>query len=111
MTTRDINRILYRQFGTRIHDSGISWDDITVELSHQVREQLRHNYLVSVGRVEESPIITHMTSKLASISHPRSVRASDNNAGSRDINREHEVGGSMDMSVDDEQRQKSRWKR
>lgn len=116
LTTRDINRILYRQFGTRIHNGGISWDGITVELSHQVREQLRHNYLVSVGKVDESPIITRIPQEVSnpasiSISNSRSVRVSGNNAGSRDINREHEVGGSMDMSVDDEQRQKSRWKR
>ena len=49
LTTLDINRILYRQFGTRIHKGTVSWSGETIRLSPEVTEQLRQNYLVSRG--------------------------------------------------------------
>ena len=49
LTTLDINRIPYRQFGTRIHKGTVSWSGETIRLSPEVTEQLRQNYLVSRG--------------------------------------------------------------
>ena len=51
LTTFDINRILYRQFGTRIHKGTVSWNGETIQLRTEVTEQLRQNYLVSRGLV------------------------------------------------------------
>ncbi len=49
LTPLDINRILYRQFGTRIHKGTVSWNGETIQLRLEVTEQLRQNYLVSRG--------------------------------------------------------------
>ena len=46
LTTIDINRILYRQFGTRIHKGTVSWDGETINLRETVVRQLHDNYLV-----------------------------------------------------------------
>ena len=47
LTTADINRILFRQFGTRIHRGTVSWNGETIQLLPEVTEQLRQNYLAS----------------------------------------------------------------
>lgn len=49
LTTADINRILYRQFGTRIHMGTVQWNGETIQLRPEVTEQLRRNYLASRG--------------------------------------------------------------
>jgi hypothetical protein len=36
-TTRDINRLLHRQFGTRIHRGTVSWNEETIQLSQSVK--------------------------------------------------------------------------
>lgn len=40
LTTKDINKILYRQFGTRIHKGKVSWNGQTLNLKEKVQEQL-----------------------------------------------------------------------
>lgn len=49
LTTKDINKLLYRQFGTRIHKGTIKWNDQTIELRHDVQELLRRNNHVTMG--------------------------------------------------------------
>ena len=112
LTTLDINRILYRQFGTRIHKGTVSWNGETIRLKESVVRQLHANYLESKGIVK--------------LSHPAHPKAEQNprpssstprlsvnsNAGSKDSNREYEVGGGMNVNdVDDEQSQQAKWRR
>ena len=113
LTTADINRILYRQFGTRIHRGTVSWNDETIQLRPEVTEQLRQNYLASRG--------IHPAAHSATNKNPlppqRDNRGNDihvqnpANAGATDTNREWELNGNMDMSVDDEATQRRRWRR
>ena len=49
LTTADINRILYRQLGTRIHKGSVSRNGETIQLRPEVTDQLRQNYLFSSG--------------------------------------------------------------
>lgn len=117
LTTKDVNKILYRQFGTRIHKGSITWNNITIELKKDIQEQLRHNYRVSKGMPVEKLIIMHIPQQQEPHAHrpPSNYQSlsQSNNAGSTYANREHEVGNGngMDMSVDNEERQRSRWKR
>lgn len=118
LTTKDVNKILYRQFGTRIHKGSITWNNIIVELKKDIQEQLRHNYRVAMGLQVDKPIITQIPQQQQ---EPHAHRppsnyqslSQSNNTGSSYANREHEVGNGngMDMSVDNEERQRSRWKR
>ncbi len=112
LTTLDINRILYRQFGTRIHKGTVSWNGETIQLKESVARQLHANYLESKGiakvakpahpKAEQKP-------RLSSSAHRPSVNS---NAGSKEANREYEVGGGMNVNdVDDEQSQQAKWKR
>ena len=114
LTTADINRILYRQFGTRIHQGTISWNGETITLKESVCEQLRRNYLFSQGKTVEVDSATIPTTR----AHHRSQRTiSTNNplanaGGSHDSNRELEIGHGMNVNeIDDEQSQKAKWKR
>ena len=93
LTTADINRILYRQFGTT--------------------EQLRQNYLVSRGinpsshtATNRNPLPPQGGNRGSSIQIQ-----SPANAGATDTNREWELNGNMDMSVDDEEAQRRKWRR
>lgn len=47
LTTADISRILYRQFGTRIHRGTVSWNGENINLREPVVHQLHDNYLES----------------------------------------------------------------
>ena len=69
LTTLDINRILYRQFGTRIHKGTVSWSGETIRLSLEVTEQLRQNYLVSSGLHPSSHTAINKNSLPQSIVH------------------------------------------
>lgn len=69
LTTLDINRILYRQFGTRIHKGTVSWSGETIRLSPEVTEQLRQNYLVSRGLHPSSHTAINRNSLPQSIVH------------------------------------------
>lgn len=111
-TTLDINRILYRQFGTRIHKETMSWSGETILLKESIVRQLHANYLESKGIV-----------KVAHSAHPKAEQkpqqyssaprpSVNSNAGSKDANREYEVGGGMNVNdVDDEQSQQAKWRR
>ena len=111
LTTTDINRILYRQFGTRIHRGTVSWNSETVNLRESIVRQLHDNYLESRGivkRVNAHYPRTEQPRQSSSAPHP----SMDCNAGSKDANREYEVGNGMNVNdVDDEQSQGAKWKR
>ena len=113
LTTADINRILYRQFGTRIHRGTVSWNGETIQLRPEVTEQLRQNYLVSRGinpsshtATNNNPLPPQGDNRGSSIQIQ-----SPANAGATDTNREWELNGNMDMSVDDEEAQRRKWRR
>lgn len=115
LTTLDINRILYRQFGTRIHKGTVSWNGETIQLRTEVTEQLRQNYLVSRGIYPSS----HTAINKNSLLPQRDNREDGGNiqrpipdaGGCTDTNREWELNGNMDMSVDDEEAQRRKWRR
>ena len=114
LTTADINRILYRQFGTRIHRGTVSWNGETINLRESIARQLHDNYLESKGianRVNAHQPKTEQPQqpqRSSSVSRP----PMDSNAGSKDGNREYEVGHGMNVNdVDDEQSQQEKWRR
>ena len=112
LTTLDINRILYRQFGTRIHKGTVSWSGETIRLKESVVRKLHENYLESKGIVKlQHPVHPEVEQKpQQSSSAPRP--SVNSNAGSKDANREYEVGGGMNVNdVDDEQSQQAKWRR
>ena len=104
---------LYRQFGTRIHRGTVSWNGETIQLRPEVTEQLRQNYLVSRGinpsshtATNRNPLPPQGGNRGSSIQIQ-----SPANAGATDTNREWELNGNMDMSVDDEEAQRRKWRR
>lgn len=114
-TTRDINKLLYRQFGTKIHKGTVKWNDQTVELRPEVQEQLRRNNRIAMGLPPEPTQHFGRTPQ-----QPQQVRQSSQSrgdnplskgGGSTDANREWEVGNGMDMSVDSEETQRAKWRR
>lgn len=112
LTTLDINRILYRQFGTRIHKGTLSWNGETIRLKESVVLQLHDNYLKSEGivKVAHSAHTKIEQKPRQSSSVPRP--SVNSNAGSKDANREYEVGSGMNVNdVDDEQSQQAKWRR
>jgi uncharacterized protein (DUF2267 family) len=116
LTTADINRVLYRQFGTRIHRGTVSWNGDTINLRESVVRQLHDNYLESKGIVKQvyshQPRAEQPRQSSSTDSKPAASNVMDTQAGSKDVNREYEVGNGMNVNdVDDEQSQKSRWRR
>ena len=116
LTTADINRILYRQFGTRIHRGTVSWNGETVNLRESVVRQLHDNYLESRGigkRVNAHHPRTEQPRQSSSTgSSPAFSNVMDCQAGSKDANREYEVGHGMNVNdVDNEQSQQAKWRR
>ena len=112
LTTLDINRILYRQFGTRIHKGTVSWSGETIRLKESVVRKLHNNYLESKGivKVAHSAHTQAEQKPRPSSSAPRP--SVNSNAGSKDANREYEISGGMNMNdVDDEQSQQAKWRR
>ena len=116
LTTADINRVLYRQFGTRIHRGAVSWNGESINLRESVVRQLHDNYLESRG------IVKHVSTHHPKTEHPRQYSSTgsnsavsnvaDSQAGSKDANREYEVGHGMSVNdVDDEQNQQAKWRR
>ena len=112
LTTLDINRILYRQFGTRIHKGTVSWNGETIRLKESVVRQLHDNYLESKGIVKLSHS-AHTKAEQKPRQSSSAPRPSVNsNAGSKDANPEYEVGSGMNVNdVDDEQSQQAKWRR
>lgn len=115
LTTKDINRILYRQFGTRIHKGTVSWNGQTLNLKEEVQEQLKRNNRVAMGfPPTPQPYLGHAPS--SQNSHQTSVQSRSDNpldkgGGSGDSNRDYEVNSSMDLDVDDEAHQRMKWRR
>ncbi|WP_262280929.1 relaxase/mobilization nuclease domain-containing protein [Hallella absiana] len=116
LTTADINRVLYRQFGTRIHRGTVTWNGEAINLRESVVHQLHDNYLESRG------IVKHVSTHHPKTERPRQYSSTgsnsavsnvaDSQAGSKDANRENEVGHSMNVNdVDDEQSQQAKWRR
>ena len=116
LTTADINRVLYRQFGTRIHRGTVSWNGETINLRESVVRQLHDNYLESKGIVKRVNVHHPRTElprqKFSVGSYPAMSNVMDSQAGSKDANRENEVGHGMNVNeVDDEQSQQAKWRR
>jgi uncharacterized protein (DUF2267 family) len=116
LTTADINRILYRQFGTRIHRGTVSWNGETINLRESVVRQLHDNYLESKGIVKKvnshQPETQQPRQSSYFDSNPAASKVMDSQAGSKDANRENEVGQGMNVNdVDDEQSQQAKWRR
>ena len=116
LTTEDINRILYRQFGTRIHRGTVSWNGETINLRESVVRQLHDNYLESRGIVKRVnahyPRTEQPRQSSSTGSSPAISKVMDTQAGSKDANRENEVGHGMNVNdVDDEQSQQAKWRR
>ena len=115
LTTADINRILYRQFGTHIHRDAVSWNGDTITLRESVVRQLHDNYLESEGIVKR--IITHQPRaeqprQSSAAAHSSVSNVMDSQAGFKDANREYEVDNGMNVNdVDDEHSQQSKWRR
>lgn len=79
-----------------------------------VVDQLHDNYLASRGiKPKESVILppqqTHRASSPAT--NERSDNPLSTPGGSSDANRENRINGSMDMSVDNEETQRMKWRR
>ena len=116
LTTADINRILYRQFGTRIHRGTVSWNGETINLRESVVRQLHDNYLESRGIVKQvyshQPRAEQPRQSSSTDSKPAASNVMDTQAGSKDVNREYEVGNGINVNdVDDEQSQQAKWRR
>ncbi len=113
LTTADINRVLYRQYGTRIHRGTVSWNGETINLRESVVRQLHENFLESKGVAKHAN--THQSraeQSSSSVFNSAVSNVMDSQAGSKDTNRENEVGHGMNVNeVDDEQSQKNKWKR
>ena len=114
LTTAEVNRILYRQFGTRIHRGTVSWNGETTTLRQYVVDLLHDNYLASRGIKPKEPVIlppqqTHHSSTADNKGQSNNPLSTP--GGSSDVNRENEVNGSMDMSVDNEETQRMKWRR
>lgn len=115
LSTKDINRILYRQFGTRIHKGTVSWNGQTLNLKEEVQEQLKRNNRVAMGLPPTpQPYLGHAPS--SQNLHQTSVQGRSSNpldkgGGSGDSNRDYEVNSSMDLDVDDEAHQRMKWRR
>ncbi len=116
LTTADINRVLYRQFGTHIHRGTVSWNGETIILHESVVRQLHDNYMDSRGIVKQvsphQPKAERSRQSSPPGSNPNISNVMDTQAGSKDPNREYEVGHGMNVNdVDDEQIQQRRWRR
>lgn len=114
-TTRDINRLLYRQFGTRIHKGTVNWNDQTLTLSPEVQEQLKRNSRVAMGlppTPQQHIGHTPQQSQTQSTGHTKSENPLAKGGGSTDANREWEISGGMNVNeIDDENSQSAKWRR
>lgn len=115
LTTKDINKLLYRQFGTKIHKGEITWNEQTIELRPDVQEQLRRNNRVAMGlpptlqqHVSRTP--SQQQSRSQSQGHSRTDNPLNKGGGSSDTNREWDVKGGMNVNdVDDADTIKMKW--
>ena len=107
LTTADINRVLYRQFGTHIHRGTVSWNGETIILRESVVRQLHDNYMDSRGIVKQvsphQPKAERSRQSSRPGSNPNISNVMDTQAGSKDPNREYEVGHGMNVNDVDNQ--------
>ena len=113
LTTADINRILYRQFGTRIHRGTVPWNGETITLRESVVQQLHDNNLASrdiVKKIRTCLISTQQKPMQGLSATPKPSMHSQ--AGSIDVNRENEINNGMNVNdIDDERSQLNKWRR
>lgn len=113
LTTKDINRLLYRQFGTRIHKGSVKWNDQIINLKPEVQKLLYRNNRVAMGLPPTlRQHIGHTLQKPQEYNSSRSNTAGNNinnSAGSSDTNREWELKGGMSMDVDNAETIKRKW--
>ena len=136
LCTKDINRIIYRQFGTRIHQGTVKWkcsaneyneslfsncrvqrtlsNELILTLRPEVQEQLYRNNRVAMGL--PPTLLQHVGNTPQPQQSYHSGSKTNNplnqNAGSSDTNREWEIKGGMNVNdVDDENSQRMKWKR
>ena len=104
-TTRDINRLLHRQFGTRIHRGTVSWNKETVQLSQSVQDQLRRNNRVAMGLPPEPVRVINLPQEKQETPSSTNTlnRVVDAQGGSRDANHEYEAGHGMNVIEIDNQ--------
>lgn len=113
-TTRDIKRLLHRQFGTRIHRGTVSWNEETIQLSQSVQEQLYRNNRVAMGLPPEPIRVVNLPQEKQETPSSTNTlnRIVDAQGGSRDANHECEVGHGMNVNdIDDEQSMRAKWRR
>jgi hypothetical protein len=107
LTTADINRVLYRQFGTHIHRGTVSWNGETIILRESVVRQLHDNYMDSRGIVKQvsphQPKAERSRQSSPPGSNPNISNVMDTQAGSKDPNHEYEVGHGMNVNDVDNQ--------
>ena len=94
----------------------MSWNGESINLREAVVRQLHDNYLESKGIVKQINIHQPRTEQPRQTSSPGSnpniSNVMDSHAGSKDANRENEVGHGMNVNdVDDEQSQQAKWRR
>lgn len=112
LCTKDINRVLYRQFGTRIHQGTVKWNEQTITLRPEVQEQLYRNNRVAMG-LSPTPQQHVGNTPQQQQSHHSGSRTNNplnQNAGSSDTNRKWEIKGGMNVNdIDDENSQRMKW--
>ena len=101
------------RLGTRIHMGMVSWNGETIQLRPEVTEQLLQNYLASKG--------IHPSAHTATNRNPLPPQGDNRgngvhvqspaSAGAAATNRKWELNGSMDMSADDVEAQRRKWRR
>lgn len=114
LTTKDINKLLYRQFGTRIHKGTIKWNDQAIELRPEVQEQLRRNNRVAMGLppTPQQQVSRTPQQQQSSHSHSQGDNPLSKGGGSTDANREWEISSGMNVNeIDDENSQRAKWRR
>lgn len=114
LTTADINRILYRQFGTRIYRGTVSWNGETINMRESVVRQLHDNYLESRGIVKRTNAHhprTEQPRQSSSVDSKPASNLMDSQTISKNTNRENEVSHGMNVNdIDDELSQQRRWR-
>lgn len=102
-----------KRLDTRIHRGTVSWNGETIQLRLEVTEQFRQNYLASRGIHPAAHSATNRN-PLPSQGDNRGNGVHVQNpasAGAAATNREWELNGNMDMSVDDVEAQRRKWRR
>jgi hypothetical protein len=94
----------------------VSWNGETITLRESVVRQLHNNYLESRGivkRVNSHHPRTELPRQTFPVgSNPAISKVMDCQAGSKNANRENEIGYGMNVNdVDDEKSQQAKWRR